>query len=399
MTVQKQTIFMISPSYYPAKGGLEKHVEELAQYLSNNGCKVIILSSVFGEKYFKPVENVSDNLIIYRFSVRSMNKFIAPIATLLYYMKMLKYCYRIASKYSNEITIVHGHGVIPGIVAIKLSDYISRPVVVTFHGSPTYTTAGFKVFPQLFFRRLSRADVIVSTSAYVKLIVQNLGLKDVIIIPNWIDDGLIARRRVTKSGACNPKQSEFTMGYIGRLSPRKNVHLLLYALKKLKRKYKVGLVIAGSGSEMPHLRKLALKLNVNNNVSFLGWVNNVIRVLDAIDVLVLPSKGEGFPFVVLEAFARGVPVVAYKAGEPCYLLRRYHCGIVLDKLNTDTIASSISSLIDNKNLLLHYSKNAQYISKYYSKSQLLPAYLRLYNRLFPRKDKSVSMLINYGKEN
>ena len=389
MVMPKMTVFMISPNYYPAKGGLEKHEEELAQYLSKNDCKTIILSSIFGEKRFKYIENVNDNLIIYRFSVPSMNKFIAPITTPFYYMKMLKYSYRIASKYSNEISIIHGHDVIPGIVAVKISEYIKRPVVVTFHGSPTYTTAAFKFFPQIFFRRLSRADVIVSTSTYVKFIVRNLGFKkDVEIIPNWIDDRLIARSSVAKSGACNSKQSEFTIGYIGRLSPIKNIHLLLYALKKLKKKYKVKLIIAGSGSEMPHLRKLALKLDVNNNVSFLGWVNNIVRVLDTIDVLVFPSKGEGFPFVMVEAFARAVPIVAYKVGEACYLLKRYHCGIVLDKLNVDTIASSISRLIDDKNLLLYYSQNAHYISKYYLKSRVLPAYLRLYNRLLPRKDNN-----------
>jgi len=386
----KITIFMISPNYYPAKGGLEKHVEELAQYLSNNGCKIIILSSIFGEKHFKPIENVNDNLIIYRFSVPSMNKFIAPITAPFYYVKMLKYSYRIASRYGNEISIIHGHDVIPGIVAIKISEHIRRPVVVTFHGDPTYTTAGFRVFPQIFFRGLSRADAIVSTSAYVNFTVQNLGFKkDVTIIPNWIDDRLVARSPIVKSRARNSKQSEFTVGYIGRLSPRKNVHLLLNSLKKLKKKYKIKLIIAGSGSEMSHLRKHALKLDINDNVSFLGWVNNVVRVLDTIDVLVLPSKGEGFPFIILEAFARAVPIVAYKVGEPNYLLKRYHCGIVLDKLDANTIASSISGLIDDKNLLLSCSQNAHRVSKYYLKTRLLPAYLRLYNRLACKDVRSV----------
>lgn len=101
--------------------------------------------------------------------------------------------------------------------------------------------------------------------------------------------------------------------YVGRLGREKSVDFLLQSFKIIKENNpQTALVLVGSGPEKNKLKKLAKKLNIQNNVFFLGTIKykNISKVYKGADLFVFASQTETQGMVILEAFASGLPVVA-----------------------------------------------------------------------------------------
>lgn len=97
---------------------------------------------------------------------------------------------------------------------------------------------------------------------------------------------------------------------VGRLSKVKNFGLLLKAFAKVRERMPVHLWLIGEGKERGALERLARRLQIIENIEFIGFVDNVFAYLQHADALVLTSLREGSPNVLIEALALGVPVVA-----------------------------------------------------------------------------------------
>jgi len=102
---------------------------------------------------------------------------------------------------------------------------------------------------------------------------------------------------------------------IGRLIPIKGHIVLLRAFAAARREVPgLTLHLAGRGPLEPALRALAKELRVDDAVHFLGFVAPIQQAIDEAAVIVVPSLGEGFGMVALEAMERGRPVVAAEIG-------------------------------------------------------------------------------------
>jgi glycosyltransferase involved in cell wall biosynthesis len=98
---------------------------------------------------------------------------------------------------------------------------------------------------------------------------------------------------------------------VGRLDRQKGLDWLLTAAPQwLARLPDCDLVLVGKGPEQPRLQRLARRLGIDDRVCFAGWRDDVPEILAASDLLVLPSRWEGMPNVVLEAMASHRPVLA-----------------------------------------------------------------------------------------
>ncbi|MDA8194713.1 MAG: glycosyltransferase [Thermaerobacter sp.] len=97
--------------------------------------------------------------------------------------------------------------------------------------------------------------------------------------------------------------------YIGRLANRqKRVDLLLASLSRLAPAWH--LTVVGEGPDRAMLQHVAQTLGIAERVTWTGWQTNPWALTASLSALVLTSDYEGFPMVLLEALARGVPVVA-----------------------------------------------------------------------------------------
>jgi glycosyltransferase involved in cell wall biosynthesis len=102
---------------------------------------------------------------------------------------------------------------------------------------------------------------------------------------------------------------------VGRLSPEKDVKSLVRAAAIVVREHpSFRLEIAGDGDCLPDLKRLAEEIALDEHVRFLGEVRDIPTLLARASLFVLPSLTEGISLTLLEAMARGLPVVATRVG-------------------------------------------------------------------------------------
>ena len=115
--------------------------------------------------------------------------------------------------------------------------------------------------------------------------------------------------------------SKFTIGYVGALVPHKNVMMLLKAAKELP---EYTFLIYGTGIERENLKDYKMN-NHLDNVEFLGFApeTKLPEIYDSFNLFAFPSRYEGFGLPILEAQARGIPVVIYKKGKITEEVKKY----------------------------------------------------------------------------
>ena len=113
---------------------------------------------------------------------------------------------------------------------------------------------------------------------------------------------------VRKELGCD--KSDYVIGFVGRLSREKDVKTILSAIAKvLEINKKVKLLVVGEGPEERRLKGRAKDLNINNNVTFLGYQRDVDKIYTAMDLYVSSSLKEGLPNSILEAQSKGIPCI------------------------------------------------------------------------------------------
>jgi glycosyltransferase involved in cell wall biosynthesis len=117
------------------------------------------------------------------------------------------------------------------------------------------------------------------------------------------------------------------------------------ALTALRPQGDFRVTVAGDGPERERFERRVRKLGLEACFDFLGQVADLAPLYAACDVVILPSRSEGVPLVVLEALASARPVVASNVGSVHEVLDS-SCGILVDKPDADTFALAVSSLLD-----------------------------------------------------
>jgi glycosyltransferase involved in cell wall biosynthesis len=142
----------------------------------------------------------------------------------------------------------------------------------------------------------------------------------IIYLPNFVPNSAAIARSIWSAG-----RAPLALA-LGRLHPNKGFDLLLEALAETR---SVTLWIAGDGPLRPRLERLATRLGITGRVRFLGWREDVPRLLGSADLLVCPSLQEPFGNVVIEAWSAGLPVVATASDGPAGLIRDGESGILV----------------------------------------------------------------------
>lgn len=131
------------------------------------------------------------------------------------------------------------------------------------------------------------------------------------VIPNGVDlQRFPAAASAVLSDAGVPLGSRVAT-FVGRLESQKGLAWLIDAAAQwVSRLPDCHLVVVGQGPDGPALRRLALQRGIADRVHWLGWRSDIPEILASSDLLVLPSRWEGMPNVVLQAMASQRPVLA-----------------------------------------------------------------------------------------
>jgi glycosyltransferase involved in cell wall biosynthesis len=135
---------------------------------------------------------------------------------------------------------------------------------------------------------------------------------------------------------------------VGRLIPIKGHIVLLRAFAEAKRELpELELDIAGRGPLEPALRALAKELGVDDAVRFLGYVAPIQAAVERAAVVVVPSMGEGFGMVALEAMERSRPVIAAAIGGLAEIVRHEETGLLVPPGESEPLRRAIVRLAGN----------------------------------------------------
>ena len=154
--------------------------------------------------------------------------------------------------------------------------------------------------------------------------------------------------------SANGKDGHLRLGYVGQVAPHKGVHVLVEAVRRLPSIH-IQAEVYGDLTRFPsYVRDLQRRIGSDTRVSLAGAraPEQMAQVLSGLDALVVPSLWyENSPNVILEAFARRIPVLASDLGGMAELVQADVNGLLFEPGNPDQLAGHLQRLLDEPGLL------------------------------------------------
>ncbi|HEX6104654.1 MAG TPA: glycosyltransferase family 4 protein [Gemmatimonadales bacterium] len=283
---------------------------------------------------------------------------LARLAVMTEYLEA-QYTATLATARACGAHVVHAHWAIPtGPAALLAARRLRLPTVITMHGGDVYVNPqqGYD-FPTRWYVRpalrwtLRHADALTAITEDCRQHALRAGAprESVHIVFNGTD---LRRFSPDQSGVkpVDPRFGPHMIFACRQLFPRKGIRFLIEAAAQLKPRFPdLHLVLAGDGFERAELVRLAERLGISQQVTFLGWVSNadLPPYYRAAAVSVIPSLEEGFGIPAAEAMGCAVPVVATDAGGLPEVVEHEVTGLVVPRGDAAALAAAIGSLLEN----------------------------------------------------
>ena len=173
-------------------------------------------------------------------------------------------------------------------------------------------------------------------------------------------------------------QTKHITGTIANFYPAKDVLTLIRAAKGFSEDTVT--VIIGDGPMHDQVHKEMRELGLKRRVVLAGAIPNAWQYLTAFDVFILPSRKEGFPWVVLEAMVARVPVVSTRVGAVPEIIENGVNGIVVDPQAPGQISTAVNMLLKDSHLRQEFSIQAhQTLIRKFSLGNMVDEYERLFS--------------------
>ena len=328
------------------KGGAERVVANLSNYLIKRGNKVSIITTVVGTCVYKLDEKIRRYSLDTNTKKRNLVlKNIARLKNLKKYIKII----------SPDVIISFLPE--PSYRVLLLKRAFKVPTIISVRNDPKieYKSKLSKICMKCTY---PKADGFVFQTEEAKKYFNSKIQKKSIIIPNPISDEFIEEGNFKY----NPNSKKIIN--VGRLEKQKNQELLIKAFKEIHNKYpEYELYIYGEGSLREGLNKLVKDEKLEKNVFLPGEVNDIKDKLKDSKIFILASNYEGMPNSLMEAMALGLPCISTDCpcGGPSFLIQNNINGVLIPVNDKETLVKAIENLINNKNKCLELAKNAKKI--------------------------------------
>lgn len=363
------TFLFVSAQYLPTSGGVERYTWNLGRQLIQRGHRVIVATSALSG--LPSHEMGADQIEIFRFPSWAFLRGRLPLLKFCpdffrlarqlwsqpidycvintYFYPLSMYAARQAHTCKIPCLIInHGSawlmtGSLPLVLAGKLYERcavrLCRRYCPHFYGVSQAAAQWLKTFSV-------RAEGIITNAISIEEIHQSISSTD------W-------RQKL------NLPADALIIAFVGRMIPEKGVQPLMDAMEQIRKHHpSAQLVMAGAGPLYD-----AKKHCISPGVHLLGNqpYPDVLALLQQADLFCLPSRSEGFACTVLEAAALGCPVLTTPTGDSPQLLPDASYGILLDNMESQTIAEAcIHALSDSQWRTLASQKARQRLQKNYS---------------------------------
>lgn len=221
-----------------------------------------------------------------------------------------------------DFDLIDAHYVYPdGFAAVLLGLALGKPVVVSARGTDINLYGQMPLIRPFLRFTLRRAAHVIGVSEALKDVMVRLGIQadHISVIPNGVDARKFSPVPQSEARSRLGLPNGTYLLSVGNLTKNKGFHLLLQALHVLRTRHhltQLGLLIVGDGPMRAELERLAASLDLTDHVRFAGRVPHEQLHLwySAADLFCLASEREGWPNVLMEAMACGLPIVATRVG-------------------------------------------------------------------------------------
>lgn len=258
---------------------------------------------------------------------------------------------------AGEYNIIHTHGAKANMIGIFVKKSSGIPVVTTVHSDYRldylHSVLKMYTFGLINTIALRMVDYYISVSQNFKDMLIKRGFPADRIQPVYngipFDDtiSLLPRDEFLSKYGVNLEPEDVSIGILARLHPVKGHTVFLDAAAKVIRVFpNTKFLIAGDGDELKHsLEKRAEHLGIRKNVFFLGMVNEPFSFLDVIDINVMASYSESFPYAILEGARMKKATVSSRVGGLEDLFVQGENGYLYTPGDSDALAGHLLTLL------------------------------------------------------
>lgn len=178
------------------------------------------------------------------------------------------------------------------------------------------------------------------------------------------------------------EDKKYDVLFIGNYVDVKNLPLWIEVMSELKKtKNDIKGVMIGDGPLFDDMNNLLIEKGLDKNIDVLGRQNDVNKYINDSKVLLMTSKSEGLPMVVVESMALGVPVVVPNVGDINDLVENNVDGYVIDSREPKDYATSILKIINDSKRYNSFSSKSLQAIKNMSKSTDAKSIVKLWNKV------------------
>lgn len=297
----------------------------------------------------------------------------------------------------RKVDIIHCHGARGNLMGNLLKHFIKAPVVTTVHSDYRLDYLGRPVArlsygtTNLVALRRMNYYIGVSDNITELLIERNFHVDRIENIHNGIDFttpiDCVPREEFLRSIGMEPEPGDVVAGIVARLSPVKDIPTLLRAMKlACEQEPRLKLAIAGDGEDKEKLIELTRELGLSGRVCFAGWVKDVNSFFGAIDIALLTSLSEGFPYSLTEGARMRRATISTNVGGIPALIKDGETGILFAPRDVEALAGHLIDLArdpDRRRELgdqLYEKARAEY-----SIESMVQRQLEIYRRILERE--------------
>ena len=258
----------------------------------------------------------------------------------------------------HELDLLHVHYAIPHATSAWIAREMlesTRPdikVLTTLHGTDITIVGQDPSFFAITKFSIERSDGLTAVSDYLRTETQaafGCAGERIEVIPNFIDPAIYDRTKYAPELRDQIDAGRKIFMHVSNFRPVKRVRDVVGIFALASREIPSALVMVGDGPDRVEAEQEARRLDVADQVFFLGKLESVAPLLASADLFLLPSQNESFGLSALEALATGVPVIGTLAGGLPEVVRDGETGALLPVGDvTGMAAAAVGYLSDPK---------------------------------------------------
>lgn len=200
------------------------------------------------------------------------------------------------------------------------------------------------------------------------------------IDPKKFNVNMNEKQKIDLKKSLGLNAEDFVILYVAELNKNKNQKFIIECMEQITKKYNnIHLLLAGKDSYNGFYQKMVKERHLENYIHFLGFRNDVPKLLKITNISVSVSLREGLPVNIMEAMYMGLPIIVTECRGMKDLIENEKNGFIISKNNKESFISKIEELYLKKTPVEEIKSNNQEKTKNYLLEKVLSEYIKIYN--------------------